>query len=35
MCNVGWSWSVVAGTPVSFDVTAQLTELAWEEPPYA
>ncbi len=35
MCNVGWSWSVTVGTPVAFDVTAQLTELAWEEPPYA
>ena len=35
MCNVGWSWSATVGTPVAFDVTAQLTELAWEEPPYA
>lgn len=35
MCNVGWSWSATAGTPVAFDITAQLTELAWEEPPYA
>lgn len=35
MCNVGWSWSATVGTPVAFDITAQLTELAWEEPPYA
>ena len=34
-CAVNWSWVCKPGNKKTFEVTASLTELAWEEPPYA